>query len=395
MTNTTSPWVVVTGGGTGGHTMPALAVAKAFQATEPTVAVTYIGKSGSTQSSMDATLAEQHGIEFEGVHFYGMPRPKNFDSLKQWLLWLWRLFAETWRWIGRFNQRKPCWVFATGGYVSGPVLLAALFWRIPIILHEPDARPGLVNRLLGRFAALVTVAFAEALPALHTHRGLVTGNPLRPTVGTMDKTEARNQCFGSNLPNDTLVLMVMGGSQGAHTLNKATIHALPALLSDEGVGGKRWAVILQTGAKDYEPSLEQLATLTPPQSVSSWLEHPRFKIQPFIDDMPTVLAASNVAICRAGSMTLSELAVAGLPSLLVPYPYAAANHQAHNALAFSQAGAAHVIADNAFTSKELLHELASCFAIDEQCAAMRRTALKLGHPNATETLVTQLQTLLP
>ncbi|MDH4378982.1 MAG: UDP-N-acetylglucosamine--N-acetylmuramyl-(pentapeptide) pyrophosphoryl-undecaprenol N-acetylglucosamine transferase [Vampirovibrionales bacterium] len=391
MNSTPSPWVVITGGGTGGHIIPALTIAKAFQAAEPNVAVTYVGKT----DSMDAHLAEQHGIPFEGVHFYGMPRPKNWENLKQWLTWGWALLTETNRWIARFGHHRPYWVFATGGYVSGPVLLAALVWKIPMVLHEPDARPGLVNRLLGRFATLVTVAFSKAIPALHTHRALITGNPLRPLVGTLNTDDARCQCFGGALLPDTLVLLVMGGSQGARTLNRATIEALPRLLSNEGVGGKHWAVILQTGAKDYEASLNFLATLTPPEGLHSWLDHPRFKIDAFIEEMPTVLAATNAAVCRSGSMTLAELAVAGIPALLVPYPYAAADHQAHNALAVAHAGAARVVSDSALTAEELLHHVATCFAIDECRQAMGRAALALGHPKATETLVTQLQALLP
>jgi UDP-N-acetylglucosamine--N-acetylmuramyl-(pentapeptide) pyrophosphoryl-undecaprenol N-acetylglucosamine transferase len=192
-----------------------------------------------------------------------------------------------------------------------------------------------------------------------------------------------------------LVLLFMGGSQGARTLNRATIEALPRLLSNEGLGGKHWAVILQTGAKDYEASLEFLASLTPPEGLPSWLDHPRFKINAFIDNMPTVLAATDVAVCRSGSMTLAELAVAGIPALLVPYPYAAGDHQAHNALSVAHAGAARVIADSALTAEELLHHVTTCLAIDEYRQAMGRAALALGRPQATETLVTQLQALLP
>ena len=118
-------------------------------------------------------------------------------------------------------------------------------------------------------------------------------------------------------------------------------------------------------------------------------------MQAFIDDMPTVLAASDVAVCRAGSMTLAELAVAGIPSLLVPYPYAAADHQTHNALALTHAGAAQLITDKALTPEALQHQLITCFAIDEHRSAMGRAALALGHPNATSTIVTQLQGLLP
>ncbi|MFN8615027.1 MAG: UDP-N-acetylglucosamine--N-acetylmuramyl-(pentapeptide) pyrophosphoryl-undecaprenol N-acetylglucosamine transferase [Vampirovibrionales bacterium] len=145
-----------------------------------------------------------------------------------------------------------------------------------------------------------------------------------------------------------------------------------------------------SGRNDYEASLELIRSLQAPSGMDSWLQHPRLCIQPFLEQMPLVLAATDAAVCRAGSMTLAELAVAGIPALLVPYPYAAANHQAYNAVAVSQAGAAEVVADGALTSAVLCRYVQETFSVDEQRKAMGLAAKALGHPEATQAIVRQL-----
>jgi UDP-N-acetylglucosamine--N-acetylmuramyl-(pentapeptide) pyrophosphoryl-undecaprenol N-acetylglucosamine transferase len=361
VSQTASLRLVVTGGGTGGHLYPALAVAQAFREHPATQALLYIGNA----NRREATLIPEHGIPFAGIVFAGMPR-NNPVRLLPWSLSLLWAFRESRRILAAF---RPTVLFATGGYVTAPVVLAARSLHIPYILHEPDAYPGLVNRTLACGAACVTVAFSGATSRLKNRHIHVTGNPLRLGMAGMDKATARDRlalAFDLNKP----VILVTGGSQGARRLNQAVLDALPALVNDMGV-----QVLHQTGDTLFEETIRQC-----PEAFKT---HPAYAPCPFIGDMGAALALADIAVCRSGSMTLSEMYQAGIPTILVPYPYAAADHQRANALASQQAGASLMIEDGTLTGAILMKTLQPLINETDQLANMQAAALKLAHPNAT------------
>jgi UDP-N-acetylglucosamine--N-acetylmuramyl-(pentapeptide) pyrophosphoryl-undecaprenol N-acetylglucosamine transferase len=353
--------LLATGGGTGGHIYPALAVCDALR--ERGVTVAYVGK----RDSMEARLVPEHGFPFHTIYFSGMPRRLTW----QWLPWLGQWASATRDCIRIINDFQPQAVFATGGYVSAPLVLAAILCRVPFMLHEPDAHPGIMNRTLSQWAAMASTAFPNV--PLKTPHIRVTGNPLRGTVGSISRPEAFARVKPDWNPARP-TLLIFGGSQGARTLNNAVLQALPELLT-------QYQVIHQTGQTLFEETRQKLP----------FESHPNYWVAPFFNNMADLLAMADVALCRAGALTLSELYAAGLPSILVPYPYAAQNHQHKNALASVQAGASVLLTDSNCTGPQLLATLQTMPPL----ATMRQASLKLARPNATQDIVEMLMTLFP
>lgn len=371
--------LVVTGGGTGGHIYPALAVAESMKSQPDVEAVTYVGKTDGLESE----LVPQNGIDFEGVSFYGMPRGKS--PLLPFKLLAWGLKLQQAKAHARqiLQRLKPDVVFGTGGYVSAPVLMAAHSLKIPYVVHEPDAKPGLVNQLMSRNAAIITTSFSEGAQSLKQNQNqqiVVTGNPIRGSIGKFNKTEALAQ-LGISWPSDQPVILVTGGSQGARKINQAVVEALPTLIHDYG-----FAVAHLTGKKLYE---ETLAALD--QQDATLKTNPHYWVQPYSGEMAALLALADLAVCRAGSLSLSEMAVCGVPTMLVPYPFAAADHQRKNAQACVRAQSALMLEDSDCTGASLLQAIQPLVTQPERLAAMKSAALALGHPNATTEIVRCLQ----
>lgn len=371
--------LVVTGGGTGGHIYPALAVAELMREDPAVDSVTYIGKTGGLEND----LVPQHGVDFLGISFYGMPRGKSPLLPFRLLAWLARLEQAKRKAKAYLSNIKPHVVFGTGGYVSAPVLMAAHDLKIPYVVHEPDANPGLVNRLMGKHAAVITTSFAEGAELLRqkpTQEVLVTGNPIRGNIGTLSRPEAQ-KLLGLDWPEDQKVLLVTGGSQGARRINQAVVEALPRLLDELGL-----AVIHITGKKLYEETIEALDTLDP-----TLKSHACYQVRPYSGEMAALLALADMALCRAGSLSLSEMYVCGVPTLLVPYPHAAADHQRKNAQASVRAGASVMIEDAECSGESLIREISELLKNSQRLLGMKSAAIGLGHPNATSQIVSCLK----
>jgi UDP-N-acetylglucosamine--N-acetylmuramyl-(pentapeptide) pyrophosphoryl-undecaprenol N-acetylglucosamine transferase len=371
--------LVVTGGGTGGHIYPALAVAEAMKALPGVETVTYVGKTGGLESE----LVPQNGIDFEGISFYGMPRGKS--PLLPFKLLAWGLKLREARAHARqiLQRLKPDVVFGTGGYVSAPVLMAAHSLKIPYVVHEPDAKPGLVNQLMSKNAAVITTSFAEGANSLKQRpdqQVVVTGNPIRGSIGKLTKAEALKQ-LGLPWKEEQKIILVTGGSQGARRINQAVVEALPTLINEYD-----FAVAHLTGKKLYEETVEALDRHDPTLKT-----HPNYWVQPYSGEMAALLALADLAVCRAGSLSLSEMAVCGVPTLLVPYPFAAADHQRKNAQACVCSGCSLMVEDSDFNGESLLSALKPLVTTPETLARMRQAALALGHPNATSEIVDCLQ----
>ncbi len=360
---------VITGGGTGGHIYPALAVAEALLRDPSTEQLLYIGK----KNGLESTLVPAKGVAFEGIEFYGMPRKLGFGLLK-WFMDLKTAIRVSKKLI---QAVKPDVVFGTGGYVSAPVLLAAKQLKIPYVIHEPDSHPGLANRLLARGADQITAAFAESAHFLakgrQKQRYQVTGNPIRTDIGQYSKAQAIEK-LGLDWDSQKPILLVAGGSQGARRINEALVATLPALIEELGL-----QIIHQTGGKLYEETLAQLPEVM--------VGHPAYCVRPYYDDMAVVLAMADLALCRAGSLTLSEMYVSGIPTILVPYPYAAADHQRKNAQASVRAGASLMVLDAECTGERIFEELSKLVCHPDRQATMRQAALRLAHPQATQTII--------
>jgi UDP-N-acetylglucosamine--N-acetylmuramyl-(pentapeptide) pyrophosphoryl-undecaprenol N-acetylglucosamine transferase len=365
--------IVLTGGGTGGHIYPALSVAEHLKDNPDVEAILYIGAIGHPEEK----LARDNGLEFVGIKVSGLPR-----SLSPRLVtWPFEMFSAVMRAKAVLRAFKPTAVLGTGGYASAPPLAAAGLLHIPTAVHEPDAHPGLVNRLLGRNAQLISLGMQGAAGRMSTKLGRIAfnGNPVRGTFLTPIQRDAAAAILG--LRSDLKTVLVTGGSQGAKALNEAVVAALPRLLELE----PHIQIVHQCGDKNLNDVKERLA----PGLEGS----PRYHLRAYFDDLSIAYAVSDLAVTRAGAMTVAELAVSGTPAVFVPYPFAAQDHQTHNARYMESQKAATVIMQEDLTGETIYNQISALVNDDGRLGEMRKRMRELGKPDAAKTLAQQVMQL--
>lgn len=345
-TDTATRPVLIMAGGTGGHIFPGLAVAAELAARH--VPVVWLGAEGG----LETRLVPQHGLRIETLAIGGL-RGKGVGAALRTPLRLARAVAAA---RAVLNREAPRSVLSMGGYAAAPGGIAAWLARIPLVVHEQNAIPGVTNRLLARGARRVLAGFAGALP-----RAEWVGNPVRAEIAALPPPSVR--LVDRDGP---LRVLVLGGSQGAHSLNTM----VPDMLHRRG---PRLAVAVrhQCGAKELDKTRAAYASAEIEAEVTA-----------FIDDMAAAYAWADLAICRAGALTLAELAAAGVPAILVPYPHAVDDHQTKNAQALVAAGAARLVGEGDDFVKRLGAALAD---IGERArlAPMAAAARTLARPDAT------------
>lgn len=354
-------WVLA-GGGTGGHVTMALALAETIAETGDTLL--FLG----TSDGLEATLVPEAGFELETIPARPVMGQKRLAGARA----LVGLLRSTRRALVIFTRVRPQIVVSLGGYVAVPAVLAAALRRIPVAVVEPNAIAGRANRLTGRVARRIFVGFERTAAAFASGRVRVSGVPLR---------KALVRAFASPTPRRSEVipfrLLVFGGSQGARQINDAMIDALADL--DSG----RFEIVHQTGVADRDRVAESYA---------------RAGFRAEVIDFQSTLwhryAWADLAVCRSGAISVAELCVAGLPALLVPYPYAADDHQAANALELAEAGAARVLDPRAFDGKVLAKAVISLLEDPEALAEMRERAATQGRPDASCSIVAECRALL-
>jgi len=339
--------IAMAGGGTGGHVIPALAVARELR--KRGHAPFFIG----TRQGIEARLVPPEGFPIEWIRIGGLQKVGIARALRT----LWQVPWSTATVLSIFKSRRPQAVFSMGGYAAAPVMLAAGISRIPVILMEPNAIPGLVNRWLGRFAARALLSFDEAARYFPPGRTEQTGLPVREQFLSVP---AKHR-------GDTLVLLITGGSRGSRRLNQAARESWPLFRRSNF----RIRFIHQTGAEEYEELAYEFRR--------SGLEG---TIAPFIEDMAAAFAEADLLVCRSGAGAVAELAAAGRPAILVPFPFAADQHQLRNAEAFARAGAARVVPDAECTGERLFREITSLAAEPGLLERMGLAARNFARPGA-------------
>jgi len=351
--------VMILAGGTGGHIYPALAVAEHLRAEG--VALSWLGSA----QGMEAQIVPRHDIAFRTVRVAGLRG-------KGWLGWLAAPFMigkATLQAMHVLREVKPGVVLGMGGFVSGPGGLAAWLCRRPLVIHEQNAIPGLTNRLLARIATRILEAYPHSFAA--GVRARHTGNPVRNAIAAIAPPDRRIREAGP------VRVLVVGGSLGARSLNTWVPRALAGL---EGLVVEIWH---QAGRAAVEDTAAQYRGLGLDARVA-----------PFIDDMPAAYAWADLVICRAGAMTVAELAAAGCAAVLVPYPHAVDDHQTANARYLAEAGAAEVIADARLADGALLPLLQRLLADRARLLDMATRARAVGRPAAATAVATQCMELL-
>ena len=358
--------VVLAGGGTGGHIYPAIAVGRELLTRSDVEKVFYVGN----PDKLEKKITETEDFEFLPVKVSGMPKKKDLSLIKCF----WELGLSVIRCLGYFKNIKPDCVMGTGGYVSAPALIAAKLTGIPYMLHDSDAVPGIVSRKMSSGAKAMNISFDAAKKYLKAKNIQVNGNPLRSEFNALDKQKSLREL---NLSENKFTVLVMGGSQGAKSINKALSACAQELIEELDI-----QIIHQTGLKNYEEYMDGIS--------SELRNNPSYLPKAYIDNMPLYLSCADLVVARAGSLSLSEFNLSGLPSILVPYPYAANNHQYHNAKALEQAGAAVCLEDNLCDGDNLREIITNLVNDKEHLQSMKEANLQLAKPNATALITDML-----
>lgn len=354
--------VVIAAGGTGGHMYPAIAYAKAFQGHDPEGHILFVG----TGKAVEHNILSQEGFPVEPIQVEGFVGKSPLNMLRA----LWLLPQSLWRAIHILRSPKADLVIGTGGYFSLPVVFAAWVLRIPRVILEPNAMPGLANRLLGPLANRIFLAFESAVSFFSSSKARIIGTPIRQAF-VLDHPPALPQKVGH--------LLIFGGSQGAQAINSAMLEAIER----SEILRKSVTLTHQTGPNDYErirQGYKQLGV--------------RADVQPFLFDMPKELAKADLVICRAGASTLAELAAYGKVGILIPLPHATHNHQEMNARAMEQSGAARMLRQSDLNGKRLAEEIESMLKDIPALQAVARKSWEARKVDATEQMVRECLALV-
>ena len=363
--------IAITGGGTGGHIYPALAVHDRLHSDPEVEAILYIGAKGH----LEERLAAQRNIDFIGLASAGLPR-RLTPALLTWPFKMYGAIVEAQRTLKQF---KPTAVLGTGGYAAAPLLAAAKLSGIPFAIHEPDAYPGLVNRLFCRWAALCSLGMEGALSRMPACKGkvVVNGNPVSARLLHAPSREEAAAFFG--LKPELLTLFITGGSQGAQAINDAVLEGLPELMAIQPAV----QIVHQVGEKLFDSFKACVEAAQGSQ--------PRYQIRPYIEDISLAYALADLTVGRSGAMTLADLSVSGTPALLIPYPFAAQDHQTSNARYVEEQGGAIVIIQSELTAAKLVETVGLLVAEPSKLAAMKQAMARLGKPNAASDIAWQLK----
>jgi UDP-N-acetylglucosamine--N-acetylmuramyl-(pentapeptide) pyrophosphoryl-undecaprenol N-acetylglucosamine transferase len=370
------PRVLFAGGGTGGHLYPAIALADAFMRRDPATEIFFVGAS----RGVEARVLPERGLPHVLLPFEPIRRERPW---RNWVLVpaLIRSAMGLSRVYGRF---RPDLVVGTGGYASGPAVGWGILRGIPTAVQEQNSFPGVTTRWLAGRVRQIHLAFPEALR--HMKPGPRTevfehGNPIQPPDRSLLRAEARAR-FGLG---DGVVVLVVGGSQGARSVNEALLTDLRSLTAEGAHPPQGMEILWATGRSHHEPVRAALSEL----GVQEWVH-----AVDYIEDMPAALAAADLAVSRAGAMALAELAAWGIPSILVPFPHAAANHQHHNAVALADAGAARMVPESELKPGRLWGEISALALSPDERERLAARAAERGKPDAADHIVAELAKLL-
>ncbi len=370
------PVVIVSGGGTGGHLYPALAIADELRSLRPDVRVVFVG----AKRGIEAKILPERGEEHVLLPVRGIDRGRPTSAVAA----LAGLAVGLGRVMRTFVSLRPDVVVVTGGYAGAAAGIAAGLLGIPLVLQEQNSFPGAVTRLLTRFALRVHVAYPEAIERLPVGavRCVVSGNPVRPKPEA-DRSEARRS-FG--IPSDVTLTFVTGGSQGSRALNRGVTAYVQGVCRGELVRPALLHLLWSTGRGHYDEVHEAMEAVDAPEWVHAL---------PYVDDMPRALAAADFALSRAGAMTIAELLNQGLPAVLVPLPTSAEGHQMYNARALEEAGAARVLPEAELTPARLADEISAVASDSDVLDRMRDAAGDRARPRATSDIASDVATILP
>ncbi len=360
--------IIVSGGGTGGHVYPALALIRTIKEKHPDTTFLYIG----TERGLESNIIRRENIPFEAVEITGFRRSLSFENIKTVI----RFLKGVKRSKQIINEFKPDAVIGTGGYVSAPVVYAAAKKKIPAVIHEQNSVPGLTNKFLSKYVQKVAICFDAAKEFFPAQKVILTGNPrASEVVGKKSRGELIKLGLKENIPT----ALITGGSRGARPINEAVIKSLAQLTN------KPYQVVYITGEVHFEDVKKEVELIG---------ASPNVAVVPFIHNMEEVLTEIDVVVGRAGATSLAEITALGIPSILIPSPYVTNNHQEKNATVLTSAGAAIMLQEKDLSSQRLMDALDEILMDDKKRQNMSEASKKLGMPDASDRLYDALLSMI-
>ena len=355
--------VLIAGGGTSGHINPAIAIADRLRELDPQSEIEFCG----TQRGIESDTVPRSGYVLHPIRARGMPLRPSIKMAKA----IWDFAAGRKACISLIRTFKPDVVVGTGGYVCTPLVAAAYHENIPVLLHEQNAFPGRSNRLMSRKASVVCTSFAGMEADFSKAKAVVfTGNPVKKVFFETTHEAARREL---NIPDDIVLLLAMGGSLGARTINQS-VAALAEMVADQKI-----RIILSAGKQQFAAMNESFAATNDKMEIREYIYEPQI-----------YMAAADLVICRAGAITCAEIAALGVPSVMIPYPFAAGDHQTYNARVFEKQGAAILMKDSEVTARTLYEAVMPVISDKKRLKMMGEHAKSLAKPLADRDIAEQI-----
>lgn len=357
--------VLLAGGGTAGHINPALAIAGYIKKKRPETEFLFIGN----RDGMEQRLVPQAGFDIKSITISGFKRSFSPKNMVENVKTVTRTFTSSHEAKKIISEFKPDICIGTGGYVSGPVIRMAAKMGIPCIIHEQNAYPGVTNKMLAKSVSKVMLAVPDAKKYFEKADFVVTGNPVRGDILTADKEESRAELKLDGRP----MILSFGGSLGARKINEAVAD----IVARSGKDGRYQHIHAYGKYGDWFPDLVK-------EKGTDISQCTNLDIRPYIDNMPTCMAAADLVICRAGAITLSEIQAMGKPAILIPSPNVAENHQYHNAMALVNAGAAEIIEESELSGETLMKTVDKMLLDPEKLKTISENSRKMAITDANE-----------
>lgn len=355
--------VVISAGGTGGHIYPAVAIIEELKKRDENIEFLYIG----SKKGMESELIPNLNIEYKGIDVMGLPRKINFKFFKA-IFVLFKGILQSRKIIKNF---KPDIVIGTGGFVTGPVLYVAHKLGIYTIFHEQNSYPGITNRILSKYVNAMAITFENSKKFFkNNEKCIVTGNPIRNRFKDLNR-EKSLKYFG--IKENSKVIFSFGGSNGSEDLNNAMIGVIEKLNGNEDI-----SIIHITGKNHYEKFLNELNNINLKKNI---------KILPYLTEMDMAYGCTDLAITSSGAITLAEISMVKLASILIPKAYVTENHQEFNARAYEDVGASIIILEKDLNSNVLYDNIIDIVYDDKKLNEMKENSAKLATPNSVEDFV--------
>jgi UDP-N-acetylglucosamine--N-acetylmuramyl-(pentapeptide) pyrophosphoryl-undecaprenol N-acetylglucosamine transferase len=366
--NKTPYRLIISGGGTGGHIFPAIAIANAFRDRHPDSKILFVG----AQGRMEMTRVPEAGYKIVGLWISGLQRKMTFSNL----LFPIKVLVSLMKARKLIKKFKPDVVVGTGGYASGPIMMAATSANIPAVIQEQNSFAGLANKQVANKASRICVAYEGMDKYFPKDKIVLTGNPVRKDILNME--DKRSKAFAHfGLDENTKTLLIIGGSLGARTINESIIRNI------DKITDAQIQMIWQTGKGYFESYKSRL----------THVDQRRLRVQDFLKEMDLAYAVGDVVISRSGALAVSELCIARKPCILVPSPNVAEDHQTKNAMALVSKSAAVMVLDKD-AEATLVDEALKLLFDEQRCDKLSQNIAGMARPNATEDIVTEIEKLI-